>query len=144
MVALSIVDLGIKTMPIANPLTSTRQRPPGQHPAQMHAQVWQHVNGLAPDDQASKVAELTYSLPILGALANNPKTTRKDVIKAAAEAAGAGKIDPSMAVSIISQMPNDPDKLQPWLKNIYATNLSAMVHLKAAMMPTPQPGTQPQ
>lgn len=111
----------------------------------MHANVWQHINSMAPDDQASTMDELKYSLPILGALANNPKTTRKDVIKAAADAAGSGKIDPSKAVSLISQMPDDPTKLQPWLKTMYATDLTAMVHLKAAAMPqAPQPGVQPQ
>lgn len=128
-----------------NPLASTRPSPVQAHPAQMHAQMWQHVNGMGPDDQAAKMQELQYGLPIIGALANNPKTSRKDVIKAAADAAGAGKIDPSMAVSIISQMPDDQTKLQGWLKGIYAANLSAMVHLKAAAMPTPQqPGVPPQ
>lgn len=128
-----------------NPLASMRQAPAQPHPAQMHAQMWQHVNSMAPDDQAAKMQELQYGLPIIGALANNPKTTRKDVIKAAADAAGAGKIDPSMAVSIISQMPDDPTKVQAWLKGMYAANLSAMVHLKAAAMPTQQPqGVPPQ
>jgi hypothetical protein len=132
-----------------NPLTSTQRKPDaGAHPAQMHANVWKHVNSMGQDDQASMVGELSYTLPILGALASNPKTTRKDVIKAAADAAGAGKIDPSKAVSLISQMPDDPTKLQPWLKTMYATDLTAMVHLKAAAMPqqpqAPQPGVQPQ
>lgn len=131
---------------MANPLSSTRKLASNdQHPAHMHAKVWQHVNAMSPDDQASKVDELKYSLPILGALSSNPKTTRKDVIKAAADAAGAGKIDPSMAVSLISQMPDDATKLQGWLKGLYAQNLSAMVHLKAAAMPAQQPqGVPPQ
>lgn len=133
-------------MPIANPLASRKPAAQDQHPAHVHAQMWKHINAMAPDDQASKVQELQHTLPVIGALASNPKTTRKDVIKAAADAAGAGKINPSMAVSFISQMPNDPDKLQPWLKGIYAANLSAMVHLKAAAMPEqqPQPGVPPQ
>jgi hypothetical protein len=132
-------------MPITNPLESKRQTPDEAHPAQSHAQIWQHVNALDPDAQAAKVSELSHSLPVIGKLAANPKTTRKDVIKAAADAAGAGKIDPSMAVGFISQMPNDPEKLQAWLKSIYATNLSAMVHLKAALMSDPaQPGVAPQ
>lgn len=119
----------------SNPLASTRQKPTEAHPAHGHAQMWQHVNGMDPSDQASKMQELQHSLPVLGALASNPKTTRKDVIKAAADAAGAGKIDPSAAVAFISQMPDDQTKLQGWLKGIYAANLSAMVHLKAAAMP---------
>ncbi len=135
---------------MANPLASKPIASQDKHPAHGHAQMWQHVNSMAPDEQASKMQELQYSLPVIGALASNPKITRKDVIKAAADAAGSGKIDPSMAVSFISQMPNDPDKIQPWLKGLYAANLSAMVHLKAASMPAQQqpqpaqPGMPPQ
>lgn len=104
-----------------------------------HAKMWQHVNAMAPDDAAAKTEELSYAVPIIGALAANPKTTRKDVIKAAADAAGAGKIPPSQAVQLISQMPEDSDKLQPWLKSAYQTNLTALVHLKAAQAPAAQP-----
>lgn len=133
---------------MSNPLMNASKAPSqDKHPAHMHAQMWQHVNNMHPSEHASKAQEIAYGLPIIGALASNPKTTRKDVIKAAADAAGAGKIEPSMAVSIISQMPDDPNKLQPWLKGIYAANLSAMVHLKAAMMaqqqPQPMPAAQP-
>ncbi len=128
----------------SNPLSSARKAPSqDRHPAHTHAQMWQHVNSMGPDDQASKMQELQHSLPVIGALASNPKTTRKDVIKAAADAAGAGRIDPSMAVSFISQMPDDQTKLQGWLKGIYAANLSAMVHLKAAAMPGQQQQAQP-
>lgn len=123
-----------------NPLSSTRQTvPTGPHPVMGHAQMWQHVNNMAPDEQANNAAAISYGLPIVGALAGNPKVTRRDVIKAAADAAGAGKIPPSQAVQMISQMPEDPDKLQPWLKGMYSTYLTALVHLKAAMMPDPQP-----
>lgn len=131
----------------SNPLQSRKPAAPADHPAKMHAHIWQHVQGMDADTQATKATQLSYGLPILGALASNPKTTRKDVIKAAADAAGVGKLDPSQAVAMISQMPDDPDKLQPWLKGLYATNLSAMVHLKAAQMPepaAPQPGVPQQ
>lgn len=130
----------------SNPLTSTRKNTaPPEHPVMQHAKMWQHVGNMAPDDQADKTTELSYALPIMGALAWNPKTTRKDVIKAAADAAGAGKIPPTQAVSIISQMPDDPDKLQPWLQGMYKANLTALVHLKAAQMPGQAPqGAAPQ
>lgn len=119
----------------------------GPHPMMGHAQMWQHVSGMAPEDQEAKTTELGYVLPLIGALAGNPKITRKDVIRAAADAAGSGKIPPSQAVSFISQMPEDPDKLQPWLHGIYAANITALVHLKVAQMPgqpaPQQPGAQP-
>lgn len=124
-----------------NPLSSRPSAPP-EHPVMAHAKIWQHVNAMAPDDAAAKTAELTHVLPIMGALASNPKVTRKDVIKAAADAAGAGAIPPSQAVQVISQMPQDDDKLQPWLKGLYETNLTALVHLKAAQA-QPQQSPQP-
>lgn len=123
-----------------NPLApSKRSVTPTAHPAMAHARVWNHVNSMEPEQLASKTTETAYALPIIGALAANPKVTRKDVIKAAADAAGAGKIKPSQAVEIISGMPDDPAKLRPWLRDAYAANLSGLVHMKAAMMPDPAP-----
>lgn len=122
-----------------NPLSPARKpqaaRP--QHPAQAHAQIWQHVSNIHPSELQEHADRTATILPILGALSSDPKVTRKDVIKAAADAAGSGNVDPSQAVQFISQMPDDPNKLQPWLKNLYAANLSAMVHMHAAMQ-TPQ------
>lgn len=128
-----------------NILSSKRKNvaPTADHPMMMHAQTWQHVNGMAQDDMTSKAIEVNAWLPTLGALAGNPKVTSKDIIKAAADAAGIGTMRPSQAVSFISMMPDDPDKLRPWLKNLYAANLSALVHIKAALMPTPQPAAAP-
>jgi hypothetical protein len=118
----------------ANPLSSTRRNvvAAGEHPMMQHARVWQHVNGMEPGDVSQKIDELDYAVPVMGALAGNPKTSRKDVIKAAADAVGARKIDASQAISLISQIPDDPTKIQPWLRAMYATNLTALVHLKAA------------
>jgi len=125
-------------MATPNPLSATnRNVAPAPNPMLAHAQMWQHVNGMAPDEMATKAMQVSYGLPILGALAADPKVTRKDVIKAAADAAGAGKIPPSQAVEFISRMPDDPAKLAQWLRGLYATNLSAIVHMKAAMMPAP-------
>jgi hypothetical protein len=119
----------------SNPLSVTRKNTaPTQDPMRGHAQMWKHVNSMPSDDLATKAAEISYSLPILGALAGNPKVTSKNVIKATADAAGAGKMPPSKAVEIISQMPADPEKLQPWLKGLYAAGMTALVHMKAVMM----------
>lgn len=131
-----------------NPLAPVQKTKPAKaHPAQAHAQVWQHVQSMDPQDISAASDRTSYALPILGALAGNPKTTRKDVIKAAADAAGEGKIDPSMAVGLISQMPDDPQKLQGWLRGLYNYNFSAQVHMKARQaqeaIPQATPGQQP-
>jgi hypothetical protein len=95
-----------------------------------------------PSDIPAQIAKLDYILPILGGLATNPKVTAKDVIKAAAKEAADGKVPPSEAIKFITQMPADPDKLSPWLRNIYSANLSAVVHMKAAMIQQAQAAQQ--
>jgi hypothetical protein len=70
----------------------------------------------------------------------------RDVIKAAADAAGAGKITADEAITLISQMPQDQDKLRPWLRQMYAFQFTAAIHLKAEMMAeaqAQQQGAQP-
>ncbi len=109
-------------------------KPEPVDPMMIHAKAWQHVNGLPSQDIPAHADRIDYVLPILGALASNPKVTSKMVIKAAAQATADGKVPPSQAVSFISQMPAEPEKLQPWLRQLYAANLSAAVHMKAAMM----------
>lgn len=104
-----------------------------------HARVWAHVQQMQPEDISSKSDQLEDVLPILGELAGNPKVTSKMVIKASAQASADGKISPDEAVKFISQMPPDPDKLQPWLRTLYAANLAAQVHMKAAMIKASQP-----
>jgi hypothetical protein len=132
----------------SNPLNS-RYKPGAtpQHPAQMHAEVWQHVNKLDPSSFAAQSKQMDDMLPVIGALAGNPNVNSKDVIKAAANAAAEGKVSPSEAVQFISSMPSEPDKLQGWLKNRYAVGLSVQVHMKAAMMRSggisPVPAQQP-
>lgn len=116
-----------------NPL-APNQRPPPDHPAMLHAKMWQHVSGMKPDEHESQSAQMDQLLPILGALANNPKVKARDVIRAAADAAATGKRTPSQAVQFITAMPVEPEKLQGWLRGIYEANLSAQVHMKAAMM----------
>lgn len=109
-----------------------------------HAKMWKHVGGMAPDEADAAMTAASYTTPMIGALASNPKVTRKDVIKAASGWVSEGKIQASKAIDIISQMPDEPDKLRPWLKNLYAANLSGLVHLKAAQMATQQPSAPAQ
>src|ERR1700757_3357618 len=106
--------------PLVNPLAPAKKQAPAvsQHPMLAHAQLWQHVNNMPKSALGDAISSTNYGVPILGALASNPNVSRKDVIKAAADAAGAGKIPPSQAVEMISQMPDDPTKIQPWLHSL--------------------------
>jgi hypothetical protein len=126
----------------ANPLSgrvpNAPGRPKNEHPQMMHAKMWQHVSGMEPGAMASAMQKTAATLPLIGSLAANPKVTSKDVIKAAAEAAATGHIQPSDAVKFITNMPAEPDHLRPWLRSMYQANLSAMVHMKAAAMAPPQ------
>ena len=126
-----------------NPLAAkpnTKQN--ADHPMMLHARTWNHVRQMHPDDIAHKSDRLDYMLPILGELAGNPKVTSKDVIKAAAQAAADGKAEPNEAVQFISQMPDDPAKLQPWLRGLYEANVSAQIHMKAARIQQAQAAQQ--
>lgn len=139
-----------------NPLSTAPPKGPN-HPAMNHAKAWQHVNTMAPDTIPAKITQMDALIPVFGALASKPNVTPKDVIKAAADAAARGIATPSEAVKFISGMPSAPDALNPWLRNLYETNLSAQIHMKAAMLKQsqmqqqqaqqaamPQPGAAPQ
>lgn len=128
-------------MPSQNPLEATNLPAPRPraadakpNPMLRHAQIWKHANQQTPDALHAHVAQMDYGLPILGALAADPNVKPKDVIKALAGAAADGEMTPSKAVASLSDMPADPDKLGPWLKERYADALSATVHAKAALM----------
>ena len=119
-----------------NPLASRRPRPaePKDNPMLRHAQVWQHIEKQSPDTLKSHVDFMDYALPIIGKLAGDPDVTAKDVIKALSGAVADGKMDPSKAVANLSDMPSEPDKLRPWLREKYAQALATTVHAKAALM----------
>ena len=135
----------------SNPLSA---RPKAQdHPAMAHAKMWQHVSSIPAHKLPGMASQMDGLLPVFGALAGNPNVKAKDVIRAAADASARGLASPSEAVKFISSMPSEPDKLQPWLRGVYEANLSAQVHMKAAMAqqaqgapqaaPQPMPGTMP-
>lgn len=120
---------------VPNPLAGQKPLAPKAHPAANHAIMWKMVQGIPREHLADKIEQIDEALPLLGQLAGNPKITRKDVIKAAADAGRSGKISPTALVAMISQMPDDPDKLQSWLKDRYAAFMAAAVHMKAAALP---------
>ena len=116
-----------------NPLAAGRQMA-ADHPMMQHAKAHQFAHSLPTDELAQKTDVAGYVTPILGALASNPKVTSKDVVKATAQAVADGKVPASGAVQFLSGMPQNPDDLRPWLKGLYATNMTGLVHMKAAMM----------
>jgi len=124
--------------PHPNPLASNRRLSappePQEHPMMAHARMAQMAHGMPPENVPGVMDFISYATPVIGALAGDSKVTSKDVIKAAAQAVADGKMPASKAVQFISSMPADPDALRPWLKNLYASNMTALVHLKAAMM----------
>jgi hypothetical protein len=99
-----------------------------------HAEVWQHIERQTPDILRQHVDFMDYALPIIGRLAGDPDVTAKDVIKAMSAAVADGQMEPSKAVATLANMPADPDKLRPWLKDRYADALATTVHAKAALM----------
>jgi hypothetical protein len=119
-----------------NPLASTQKQPASSAPDPMlvHARLWRHAHSMDDDALAHKTDQVSYTLPIIGKLAGDPNVKPKDVIKAAASAAADGKATAQEAVQMISQMPSDPEKLQPWLKQLYAVQMTSLVHMKAAAM----------
>jgi hypothetical protein len=119
-----------------NPLASRRPSAAEAKPDPMHrhAQVWQHIEQQPADTLHQHVAFMDYALPIIGRLAGNPDVKAKDVIKALSGAVADGKMDASKAVANLGDMPADPDKLRPWLREKYADALATTVHAKAALM----------
>ena len=128
-----------------NPLAPPRRAQADQqmHPMKAHALVWRHVGRMDDGTLTAKSKQLDSLLPIVGELAGNPDVTTKDVIKAASQAAAEGIATPTEAVQFISSMPEEPDKLQGWLKGFYALQMSASVHMKARQMGMVQPAPSP-
>jgi hypothetical protein len=110
---------------------------------QRHADIWKHVNAQTAETLRSHIDTMDHVLPALGTLTGDPDVTAKDVIKAVANAAAEGKMSPSAAVAAISDMPADPDKLRPWLRDRYAQALTTTVHAKAALARQAQAAAQP-
>lgn len=103
-------------------------------PMHAHAAIWNGANNVPHDELDQLTAKTDYAIPVLGALASNPKVTGKDVIKALADSAANNYISPSEAVKLIQQIPESQEDIRPWLKSLYAFNLTAAVHLKAAAL----------
>lgn len=130
--------------PAANAML-TKSPAAAQRPAPPSAANYIGGLGLSQADVIKHVRLADYAAKEFGALARNPDVTHKDVINSAGQAVADGQITPTQAVGMLSQVPQDPDKLKGWLDAQYAGHLTAAVHLKAAIMGAPQaPAAAPQ
>ena len=131
-----------------NPLAPRAGQMPqmAKDPLEAHARIHHAVQALPDDDLARHAAKANFILPLVGALAANPKVKARDVIKAAAAAVAEGHAEPSEAIKFISSMPSDPEKLRPFLRDLYLENFTGAVHMKAALMRRgmPLPGQTPE
>ena len=123
-----------RSNPLAQPMRQSPGSAPAMSPLMAHAKMWQTVNQMPSDQMAQSVDKVDYILPVLGKLAADPKVTAKDVIKAVADAAADNQIEPSEGISFIQQIPQNAEDIRPWLKGLYALNMTGAVHMKAAMM----------
>lgn len=103
--------------------------PPKGPPSVAQAVAAVAGQNLGPADLAQHINTVNYTAPELGRLLQKPTVTRKDVVKATADAVGARKVSADDAIKFISSMPEDPDKLRPWLQQLYHSNLVASVAL---------------
>jgi hypothetical protein len=98
---------------------------------------------LSQPDITKYISLADYAAKQTGALARNPDVNYKDVINSMGQAVADGMVTPTQAVARLSQVPQDADKLKPWLDQQYAGHLAAAVHLKAIAMGAPQPQQAP-
>jgi hypothetical protein len=90
--------------------------------------------GLSPKDLQREAETADYAVEMFRKLARDPDVTRPDVLKAAANAVSDRKTTAERAIALVSQVPDDPDHLGKWLRNLYGVNLTTAVHLKAQLL----------
>jgi hypothetical protein len=105
---------------------------PNQGPPPVGA-VMQHFAqmDLPPQAIAQGITRANYLTAELARLAGNPTVNRKDVVKATADAVGAHRIEAAEGIQFISQMPEKPEQLRPWLQQQYQSALVGAVALHA-------------
>jgi hypothetical protein len=120
--------------PTPNPLASGTIPPPQQQ--QAVPAVGDVVGELAkaqpsPHALVQGISRIDYLAATVGKLAGNPDVNRKDVVKATADAVGARRIGAEEGITFISQMPEKPEHVRPWLQQKYPMLLVGAVALKA-------------
>lgn len=120
--------------PAPNPL-ATGTIPPAQQQQAVPAvgDVMAELAKAQPSPQTlvQRISRIDYLTAAVGKLAGNQDVSRKDVVKATADAVGARRIGAEEGIVFISQMPEKPDQVRPWLQQKYHMLLVGSVALKA-------------
>ncbi len=120
--------------PQPNPLaTGTIPPPAPQQGAPPVGDVVAHFAqmDMTPEAVAQGIQRSNYLTAELGRLSGNASVTRKDVVKATADAVGARRIGAEEGIRFISQMPEKPEQVRPWLQQQYHGALVGSVALHA-------------
>ncbi len=75
-----------------------------------------------------------YAMSKFARLARDPDVTPRDVVKLVAQATTDGKVKPSVAVQLVSSMPDDDRRLHEWVQALYGANMMAAIRLKAQLL----------
>jgi hypothetical protein len=86
---------------------------------------------MSPEGIVQAISRSNYTAQELGRLAHQKDVTRKDVIRAVADAVGARQITADQGVQFVGQIPEKPDHLRSWLQQIYRGALTGSVALYA-------------
>jgi hypothetical protein len=103
----------------------------------------------SPQDIVKGLDRVNYAVTELGKLAGDKSVTRKDVVRATADAVGARKIGAEEGIKFISDMPEKPEQVRPWLQQKYhaalvgAVALHATAHRMAGNVPQPPMAPNP-
>jgi uncharacterized protein (DUF2267 family) len=120
--------------PTPNPLaTGTIPPPQAQQGAPPVGAVMAKLAQAQPNPQAivQGISKMDYLTGVLARLSGNANVSRKDVVKATADAVGARHVGAEEGITFISQMPEKPDQVRPWLQQQYHKALVESVALKA-------------
>lgn len=86
---------------------------------------------MTPEAVVQGIQRSNYLTAELGRLAGKGGVSRKDVVKATADAVGARRIGAEEGIRFISQMPEKPEQVRPWLQQQYHGALVGAVALHA-------------
>ncbi len=131
---LAAQGVGQPQAPTPNPLASGTIPPPT--PQQGAPSVGAVMAKLAqaqlnPQALVQGISRMDYLTTELAKLAGNANVSRKDVVKATADAVGARRVGAEEGITFISQMPEKPEQVRPWLQQQYHKALVESVALKA-------------
>ena len=100
---------------------------PGQAPSVGSVQGQIAQGSPSPQQMLQGLQRANYITKELAGLAHNPDVTRKDVVRATSDAVGTRHISAEEGIRFLSQMPEDPQHLRPWLQQQYQAALVGAV-----------------